>query len=916
MAEKYVYFFGEGKAEGNAQMRAELGGKGANLAEMTNIGLPVPPGYTISTEACIYFYQNEKYPEGLEEQIEENLAKLEKAMGKKLGDAENPLLVSVRSGAPVSMPGMMDTVLNLGLNDESIKGLIKQTGDERFAYDAYRRFIMMFSDVVLSGDEGAEVYRPGLKRHNFEEIFKEVKEEQGVTEDTDVDTDGLKQVVAKSKEHFKKVYGAEFPSAPREQLKLATDAVFESWNNPRAKSFRAIKGIPDDFGTGVNVQTMVFGNMGDDSGTGVGFTRNPITGDKEFYGEYLVNAQGEDVVAGVRDAMQIQEMKETMPEIYDKLEGIAKTLDTHYKDMQDLEFTVERGELFILQTRSGMPTATGRAVIKIVVDMVGEGLYGDEIKSARRLALSKVKSDHVDQLLHPQIDPEAEAEPVAKGVDAAPGAAVGAVVFVPDDAVTEAREGKKVILVRPETTPDDVHGFDPAEGILTQIGGATSHAALVARGMGKPCVAGCDQLSIDVITKQFTVGDEVVKEGDVITIDGTTGNVYLGEVPTIPPELTDELRTLLSWADEVRRLGVWTNADYPDQAAKALEYGAEGIGLCRTEHMFMEKERLPIVQEMILAKTGEERVAALNRLLPFQRDDFIGIFKVMVEEEDGKKIGLPVIIRLIDPPLHEFLPKHDELLVDVTKLRIAKAQLGDSFAAELEEKEEMLQEVERMREQNPMLGLRGCRLGLIMPEIIEMQVRAIITAACTVKKEGIDVHPEIMIPLIAHVNELKVTREKLEEVAKETMEEQGIEVDYKFGTMIEIPRAALTADEVAEVADFFSFGTNDLTQTGFGISRDDAEAKFLMRYVEMGILPENPFQTLDTGGVGKLVESGVNLGRKTKPELEIGICGEHGGDPKSIEFCHNVGLNYVSCSPFRVPIARLAAAHAKLNEEQ
>jgi len=837
-------------------------------------------------------------------------------MGKKLGDAENPLLVSVRSGAPVSMPGMMDTVLNLGLNDESIKGLIKQTGDERFAYDAYRRFIMMFSDVVLSGDEGAEVYRPGLKRHNFEEIFKEVKEEQGVTEDTDVDTDGLKQVVAKSKEHFKKVYGAEFPSAPREQLKLATDAVFESWNNPRAKSFRAIKGIPDDFGTGVNVQTMVFGNMGDDSGTGVGFTRNPITGDKEFYGEYLVNAQGEDVVAGVRDAMQIQEMKETMPEIYDKLEGIAKTLDTHYKDMQDLEFTVERGELFILQTRSGMPTATGRAVIKIVVDMVGEGLYGDDIKAARRLALSKVKSDHVDQLLHPQIDPEAEAEPVAKGVDAAPGAAVGAVVFVPDDAVTEAREGKKVILVRPETTPDDVHGFDPAEGILTQIGGATSHAALVARGMGKPCVAGCDQLSIDVITKQFTVGDEVVKEGDVITIDGTTGNVYLGEVPTIPPELTDELRTLLSWADEVRRLGVWTNADYPDQAAKALEYGAEGIGLCRTEHMFMEKERLPIVQEMILAKTGEERVAALNRLLPFQRDDFIGIFKVMVEEEDGKKIGLPVIIRLIDPPLHEFLPKHDELLVDVTKLRIAKAQLGDSFAAELEEKEEMLQEVERMREQNPMLGLRGCRLGLIMPEIIEMQVRAIITAACTVKKEGIDVHPEIMIPLIAHVNELKVTREKLEEVAKETMEEQGIEVDYKFGTMIEIPRAALTADEVAEVADFFSFGTNDLTQTGFGISRDDAEAKFLMRYVEMGILPENPFQTLDTGGVGKLVESGVNLGRKTKPELEIGICGEHGGDPKSIEFCHNVGLNYVSCSPFRVPIARLAAAHAKLNEEQ
>ncbi len=916
MAKKYVYFFGEGNAEGNATMRAELGGKGANLAEMTNIGLPVPPGYTISTDACIYFYQNEKYPGDLDEQVEENLAKLEKAMDKKLGDAENPLLVSVRSGAPVSMPGMMDTVLNLGLNDETIKGLIKRTGDERFAYDAYRRFIMMFSDVVLSGDEGASVYRPGLKRHNFEKIFKEVKKEQGVTEDTDVDTDGLKQVVAKSKEHFKKVYGAEFPSAPREQLRLAVDAVFESWNNPRAKSFRAIKGIPDDYGTGVNVQAMVFGNMGDDSGTGVGFTRNPITGAKEFYGEYLVNAQGEDVVAGVRDAMQIQEMKETMPEIYEILEGIAKTLDTHYKDVQDLEFTVEKGELYILQTRSGVPTATGRAVIKFAVDMVNEGLYGDDMKAARKLALSKVKSDHVDQLLHPQVDRRVEVEPIAKGVDAAPGAAVGAAVFDPNDAVTQAREGKKVILVRPETTPDDVHGFEPAEGILTQIGGATSHAALVARGMGKPCVAGCDQISIDLIAKQFTVGDKVIKEGDVITIDGTAGNVYLGDIPTIPPELTDELKTLLSWADEVRRLGVWTNADYPDHATKALEYGAEGIGLCRTEHMFMEKERLPIVQEMILAKTTEDRVAALDRLLPFQRDDFIGIFRVMVKEDNGKKIGLPVIIRLIDPPLHEFLPKHDELLVDVTKLRIAKAQLGDSFAAELEEKEEMLQEVERMREQNPMLGLRGCRLGLIMPEIIEMQVRAIITAACTVKKEGIDVHPEIMIPLIGHVNELKVTREILEGVAEKTMEEQGIEVDYKFGTMIEIPRAALTADEVAEVADFFSFGTNDLTQTGFGISRDDAEAKFLMKYVEMGILPENPFQTLDAAGIGKLVEMAVNLGRKTKPKLEIGICGEHGGDPDSIEFCHKVGLNYVSCSPFRVPIARLAAAHAKLNEEQ
>jgi len=835
-------------------------------------------------------------------------------MGKELGDSQNPLLVSVRSGAPVSMPGMMDTVLNLGLNDETIKGLIKQTGDERFAYDAYRRFIMMFSDVVLSGDEGSGVYRPGLKRHAFEEIFSEVKEEKGVTEDTDVDTDGLKKVVAKSKEHFKKIYGAEFPADPREQLKLATNAVFESWNNPRAKSFRSIKGIPDDFGTGVNVQAMVFGNM-ENSGTGVAFTRNPITGENEFYGNYLANAQGEDVVSGARQAMPIAEMQKEIPELYEQLEGIAKILDTHYKDVQDLEFTIEKGELFILQTRSGMPTATGRAVIKIVVDMVGEGLYGDDEKAARRLALSKVKPDHVDQLLHPQIDPTVEAEPVAKGVDAAPGAAVGAVVFDPNDAVAQAKEGTKVILVRPETTPDDVHGFAPAEGILTQIGGATSHAALVARGMGKPCVAGCAQISIDLVAKKFTVGDSVVKEGDVITIDGTTGNVYVGEIPTIPPELTDELKTLLSWADDERKLGVWTNADYPEHAAKAIEYGAEGIGLCRTEHMFMEKERLPIVQEMILAKTDEDRTAALDRLLPFQRDDFIGIFRVMVKEEDGKKVGLPVIIRLIDPPLHEFLPKHDELLVDVTKLRIAAHQLGNVFAEELEEKEEMLQEVERMREQNPMLGLRGCRLGLIMPEIIEMQVRAIITAACTVKKEGIDVHPEIMIPLIGHVNELKSVREKLEPIAKETMEEQGIEINYKFGTMIEIPRAALTADEVAEVADFFSFGTNDLTQTGFGISRDDAEAKFLMKYVEMGILDENPFQTLDIEGIGKLIEMAVSAGRKTNPELEVGICGEHGGDPKSIEFCHKTGLNYVSCSPYRVPIARLAAAHAKLNEE-
>jgi len=904
--QKYVYFFGEGKAEGSAEMRDELGGKGANLAEMTNLGLPVPPGYIVSTKACAYYYQHDgKYPDGLEEQVEENLTKLEKAMGKKLGDPENPLLVSVRSGAPVSMPGMMDTILNLGLNDETIKGLIKQTKNERFAYDAYRRFIMMFSDVVLAGDEGRPNYRPELKRHRFEELFDEVKKEKGVSLDTDVDAEGLKEVVSRFKEHFKKAYGEEFPSDPREQLRFATNAVFESWNSPRANSFRKIKSIPDNLGTAVNVQAMVFGNMGDDCGTGVIFTRDAITGDNVLYGNYLGNAQGEDVVAGIRQSMPILEMKAVMPVLYDELQEHAQRLEKHYRAIQDIEFTVEKGRLFILQTRSGVPTATGRAVIKAFVDMAEDGLLGKG-EAGRQQAVLEIQPDHVDQLLHPQIDPKAKAKPIAKGVNASPGAAVGTVVFTPDDAVSEAKAGKNVILVRPETTPDDVHGFAPAQGILTQIGGATSHAALVARGMGKPCVAGCGQISIDLASKKFTIGDIVVKEGDTITIDGTKGNVYLGKVPTIPPEMTDELKKLLSWADSFRRLGVWTNADYPRDAKVARDFGAEGIGLCRTEHMFMETERLPVVQDMILAKTAEERQTALDRLLPFQRDDFIGIFRVMD--------GLPVIIRLIDPPLHEFLPAHDKLLKDVTKFSMANHQFGGVFAEELKEKEDMLRAVESMREMNPMLGLRGCRLGLVMPEIIEMQVRAIITAACMVKKEGVDVHPEIMIPLIGHVNELKVTKDKLVEVAKQAMEEQKTTVDYKFGTMIEIPRAALTADDVAEVADFFSFGTNDLTQTVFGISRDDAEGKFLMRYVEQGILERNPFQTLDRDGVGKLIKMAVENGRKTNPKLEVGICGEHGGDPSSIEFCHQVGLNYVSCSPFRVPIARLAAAHARLKE--
>lgn len=903
---KYVYFFGNGKAEGNAQMRDELGGKGANLAEMTNIGLPVPPGYTLSTTACRFYYKNyEKYPEGLQEQIEENLKKLETAMNKKLGAAQNPLLVSVRSGAPISMPGMMDTILNLGLNDASLKGLIEQTKDPRFAYDSYRRFIMMFSDVVLSGEEGSPNYLPQLKKSEFEHIFDELKREKGAKSDTEVDADGLKELLTRFKAHFKKVYGKEFPAAPQEQLFLATNAVFKSWNNRRAITFRELKKISDDLGTAVNIQAMVFGNMGSDSGTGVAFTRDPLSGEKEFYGNFLLNAQGEDVVAGVRQAMPIKEMKAKMSQLYEELLKVAQFLETHYKDLQDIEFTIEKGKLWILQCRSGRSTATGQAVVKISVDMAEEGLFGS-LEEGKKQALLWVTPEHVDYMLHPQIDPKAEVRPIARGVNASLGAATGSVVFTADDAEALGKNGKKVILVRPETTPDDVHGFHQAQGILTQIGGSTSHAALVARGMGKPCVSGCDQIRVDLAEKRFSVGDIVVKEGDTITIDGTSGRVFVGSVPTIEAQITPELDKLLKWADEVRRLGVWANADYPRDASKAREFNAEGIGLCRTEHMFMEQERLPVVQQMILAKTSEERKAALNKLLPFQRDDFKGIFRAMD--------GYPVIIRLIDPPLHEFLPNHDELLVEVTKLRIANHQVGSAFAEELEAKEKMLTAVEAMREQNPMLGLRGCRLGLTMPEINEMQVRAIIAAACEVKKDGVEVHPEIMIPLVGHVNELKRVREQLESVAKQVMVEQKVEVDYKFGTMIEIPRAALTADEIAQVADFFSFGTNDLTQTTFGYSRDDAEGKFLMKYIEEKILPENPFQTLDQNGVGKLIKMAVEAGRKVNKNLEVGICGEHGGDPASIEFCHKVGLNYVSCSPYRVPIARLAAAKASLKD--
>ena len=903
MGKKYVYFFGGGKAEGNAGMRSLLGGKGANLAEITNIALPVPPGYSVSTEACKFYYEHgENYPPGLEEQIEKNLVKLEEVMEKKLGDTANPLLVSVRSGAPVSMPGMMDTVLNLGLNDQSLQGIINQTGNERFAYDSYRRFIMMFSDVVLSGAKDSPDYRPELGRHAFENIFAEVKKKLGVKEDTDVDADGLKEVMERSKEHFEKEYGKPFPGDPREQLRLSTNAVFESWNNKRARDFRRIKNIPDELGTAVNIQTMVFGNMGENSGTGVAFTRDPSTGQKKVYGNYLADAQGEDVVAGVRQAVPIEQMQQTVPEVYNQLLNVCQLLEKHYQDIQDIEFTIEKGKLYVLQCRSGKPTATGQAVVKIAVDMAREGLLAENIEEGRKKALLMVEPQHIDHMLHRQIDPRVEAGPVAKGVNASSGAATGAVVFSADDAEKRGEAGEKVILVRPETTPDDVHGFYGAQGILTQVGGATSHAALVARGMGKPCVAGCDQISIDLEAKQFTIDDIVVKEEDTISIDGSTGRVFLGEVPTIEAQMTPELQTLLTWADQVKRLGVWANADYPDDAVRAREFGAQGVGLCRTEHMFMETDRLPTVQKMILAKTEQQRRSALDKLLPLQREDFKGIFRAMD--------GLPVIIRLIDPPLHEFLPDHDELLVEVTELR-----LKAPGTTKLAEKERMLQAVKSMREQNPMLGLRGCRLGLVMPEIIQMQVRAILEAACEVEAEGIDVHPKIMIPLIGHVNELKAVRQQLKGTAKKVTEERGMNIDYKFGTMIEVPRAALTAGEIAKVADFFSFGTNDLTQTTFGISRDDAEAKFLMRYVENGILSANPFQTLDQKGVGTLVKMAVEAGRQSNSDLEVGICGEHGGDPASIEFCHRAGLDYVSCSPYRVPIARLAAAHAALKKQ-
>ena len=877
---KYVYLF----EEGNAGMKNLLGGKGANLAEMTNIGLPVPPGLIVTTEACKDFTaQDQQFPAGLEEQIQQGIARLEEKTGKRFGDEANPLLLSVRSGAPVSMPGMMDTVLNLGLNDRTTEALASATGDERFALDCYRRFINMFGDVVM-----------GVEHHKFESILANHKEKVQIKLDNQLSAGDWREIIAEYKKLVQKETGRLFPQEPMEQLFMAVRAVFNSWNNDRAIVYRKINKIPDDLGTAVNIQVMVFGNLGNDSGTGVAFTRNPSTGENKIYGEYLINAQGEDVVAGIRTPQPIDLLQQDMPEIYNQFAEVCGLLTRHYRDMQDIEFTVERGKLWILQTRSGKRTA--QAAIKIAVDMVEEGLI------TREEAVLRVEPGQLDQLLHRRINSGAKLNIIARGLPASPGAASGMVVFDADEAERMNAEGKKIILVRVETTPDDIHGIVGSQGVLTSRGGMTSHAAVVARGMGKPCVCGCESISIDYEKNVFSVGDLVVRKGDTISIDGSTGNVILGEVPMLDPELSPEFKQLLEWADQLRTLGVRANADTPQDAAKSREFGAEGIGLTRTEHMFMAQDRLPIVQEMILSADKAERQAALDKLLPMQQGDFYGILKAMD--------GLPVTIRLLDPPLHEFLPNAEELLVEITRLR-----LTNGSKAEIEKKEELLRKVRGLSELNPMLGHRGCRLGITFPEIYAMQARAIFLATAQLVKEGFNPIPEVEIPLVIDLNELSFLRQIVVAEAEKVVKETGISFHYTVGTMIEIPRAALLADELAQAADFFSFGTNDLTQTTLGFSRDDAEGKFIQVYQEKKILPENPFMVLDRKGVGKLMKWTVEQGRKTTPDLLIGICGEHGGEPSSIEFCQEIGLDYVSCSPFRVPIARLAAAQAAVNNK-
>jgi pyruvate,orthophosphate dikinase len=886
MARPGVYFFGDGKADGRADMKNLLGGKGANLAEMTNLGIPVPPGFTITTEVCTAFYQsNKKYPEGLPEEVEANLAKVEKIMGSRFGDPKAPLILSVRSGARASMPGMMDTVLNLGLNDQTVQGIAAKAKDERFAFDSYRRFVQMYSDVVL-----------GVDREHFEHLIEECKEKNKVRLDTELSAQNWKELVGVFKAYVLQITGKPFPENPKEQLWGAVGAVFQSWMNKRAIEYRRIHGIPEEWGTAVNVQAMVFGNMGENCATGVAFTRDPGTGEKRFFGEFLINAQGEDVVAGIRTpqpinrggktASNLPSLEELMPDCYRTLVDIYQKLEKHYRDMQDIEFTIEKGKVWFLQTRNGKRTA--QAAVKIAVDMVAEGMI------EQKTAVRRVDPAQLDQLLHPTLDPKVPKEVIAKGLPASPGAATGRVVFTAEEAQRQVEHGEKVLLVRLETSPEDIHGMHVAEGILTARGGMTSHAAVVARGMGKPCVTGCGDLLIDYPAGQMKVGSHAIRQGDFLTINGSTGEVILGKVPTIEPELSGDFGTFMSWVDQFRKLKVRTNADTPHDAAVARRFGAEGIGLCRTEHMFFEGERIDAVREMILADDRPGREKALKKILPMQKGDFKGIFQEMR--------GLPVTIRLLDPPLHEFLPHTPEEIEQV-------AQKIDQPVDRIRKK------LEQLHEFNPMLGHRGCRLGITYPEIYEMQVRAILEAACElVKEEKFEIIPEIMIPLVGHVNELEYLRKVTEQVAQKVMKEKAVKLDYLIGTMIELPRAALTADQVAREADFFSFGTNDLTQTTFGLSRDDA-GKFLPFYLEKKILQEDPFVVLDVEGVGSLVKYAAELGRKTRPDIKLGICGEHGGDPKSVHFCHRLNLNYVSCSPYRVPVARLAAAQAALKEE-
>ncbi len=875
------------------KVRALLGGKGSGLGDMTRAGVPVPPGFTVTTEACnAYLASGGHFPEYLWEQVLEALTSIEEQTGKKFGGTASPLLVSVRSGAKFSMPGMMDTVLNLGMNDAIAEAMVGLTGDARFVYDSYRRLVQMFGSVVMGIDDDV-----------FEHYLTDVKKQRGVNSDVDLNADDWKVVTKEFQKRFAEAVGEAFPQDPYRQLELAIEAVFKSWNGKRAVDYRNAAGIAHDLGTAVNVQTMVFGNMGSTSGTGVAFTRNPSTGEKKLFGDFLMNAQGEDVVAGIRTPQPIAQLERENPEVYKQFLDISNKLETHYREMQDVEFTIENARLWMLQTRDGKRTA--RSVIRIAVEMAEEGLI------SREEAVLRVTPAHVLQLLHPQFDTDAKElavkakRNIAKGVNASPGAAVGIAAFDADVAEKWGKAGRQVIMVRPETKPDDVHGMLASKGILTSRGGATSHAAVVARQFGVPCVCGAEMLDIDLKGRFLKVGDAIVREGDTISIDGGTGEVFVGEISRVEPDFAREnyLRKLLGWADEFRRLGIYANADYPNDARRARDYGAQGVGLCRTEHMFFQDERLPIVQAMILAEpNSEEEAGYLAQLRQFQHDDFYGIFKVMD--------GLPVIIRLLDPPLHEFMPDHEQLALKAAGLRL----IGDR-PKELTRIEELITAVEGLREFNPMLGLRGVRLGITRPGISEMQVRAMFEAACQLVAEGVDVHPEVMIAVTSHANEVKLLRELIERVAEEMMQQFGVNLDYKIGTMIELPRAAITADQMAEYSEFFSFGTNDLTQTTFGISRDDAEGKFLLHYVEHGLLPENPFQVLDEDGVGYLVRVAVEKGRGVRPDLEVGICGEHGGDPKSIDFCHRAGLNYVSCSPFRVPVARLAAAHAALKEQ-